>query len=163
MTLELPKDPSARRLHRRKAGEVKRALREVNNQVALLNHLIGAKVALRSYDLDCLDLLGIHGPLSPSELARRTGIHRATVTGILDRLERDGWVRRERDEEDRRAVVVRARPERSGDLARHYAEMSASMDEICGDYSAAELELLRDFLCRTAEAGRVAADGPGDR
>jgi MarR family len=40
----------------------------------------------------CLDLITRHGPLSPSAPARRAGLHPATMTGILDRLERGGWV-----------------------------------------------------------------------
>lgn len=142
---------------------VKRALREVNNQVAMLNYRVGARVRMRGLDLDCLDLISVHGPLSPSELARRSGIHRATVTGILDRLEDSGWVRRERDAADRRAVVVRARPERSGELIEHYASMNTSMDEICQEYSVGDLEMIEGFLRRTTQAGRTATEELGGR
>jgi DNA-binding MarR family transcriptional regulator len=56
--------------------------------------------------LECLDLIDRYGPLSPSALARRAGLHPATMTGVLDRLERDGWIVRERDPADRRGVLV---------------------------------------------------------
>jgi len=125
----------------------------------LLNHRVGANLDLKDVDLDCLDLIARHGPLSPSALARRAGLHPATMTGILDRLERGGWVVRERDQSDRRAVVVRALRDRNAELLRLYSGMNASMDRICAEYGDVELELLADFLRRTADAGRIATDG----
>src|SRR5689334_22038462 len=100
------------RPRRRRITEIKDAPRELNNQLSLLNYHVGARVELKDVDLDCLDLVARHGPLTPSAIARRAGLHPATMTGILDRLERGGWVSRERDPSDRRAVLVRARRER---------------------------------------------------
>lgn len=80
------------------------------------------------------------------------------MTGILDRLEGGGWVARDRDPTDRRAVVVRARRERGAELFRLYSGMNTSMDRICAGYTDAELELLADFLRRTTNAGRDATD-----
>jgi len=127
-------------------------------QLSLLNHRVGARLDLNDVDLDCLDLIARHGPVSPSTLARRAGLHPATMTGILDRLERSGWITRDRDPADRRAVVVRALRKRSAELVRLYSGMNASVDEICAGYGEAELELLASFLRRTAEAGRGATD-----
>ncbi len=109
-------------------------------------------------DLDCLELVNQHGPLSPSALARRAGLHPATVTGVLDRLERGGWLTRERDPNatDRRGVIVRALPHRNPELFALYAGMNTEMDQICARYSDTELELLADFLHRTVDAGRAA-------
>lgn len=137
---------------------IKESLRELRSQLSLLNHHVGARLELKDVDLDCLELINRHGPLSPSALARLAGLHPATMTGILDRLERGGWVARERDPGDRRAVVVRTRRERGAELFRLYAAMNTSMDEICAGYSDAELELLADFLRRTTDAGRDATD-----
>jgi DNA-binding MarR family transcriptional regulator len=143
---------------RRLTAAVKQALRDLHGELAVLNHRVGACLDLRDIDLDCLDLLARSGPLSPSALARRAGLHPATVTGILDRLERGGWVARERDPADRRAVVVRARHERNPELFGLYAGMNGAMDRICDGYGEAELELLADFLRRVADAGRTATD-----
>lgn len=151
-------EADAARRRRRLAGAIKESLRELSIQLSLLNHHVGARLEIRDVDLDCLDLVDRYGPLSPSALARRAGLHPATMTGILDRLERGGWVVRERDPADRRGVVVRPRRERGAELLQLYSGMNGAMDEILSGYGDAELELLRDFLHRTAEAGRTATD-----
>jgi DNA-binding MarR family transcriptional regulator len=143
---------------RRLTAAIRRSLRELSIQLSLLNHRVGAHLDLKDVDLDCLDLVARYGPLSPSALARRAGLHPATMTGILDRLERGGWVARDRDPADRRAVVVRARGDRIAEVVRLYSGMNTSMDEICAGYGDTELELLADFLRRTADAGRSATD-----
>jgi DNA-binding MarR family transcriptional regulator len=137
---------------------IRDALRELGIQLSLLNHRVGARLELKDVDLDCLDLIDRDGPLSPSELARRAGLHPATMTGILDRLERSGWVTRERDPDDRRAVRVRAPRKRNAELMRLYSGMSRSMNKILAGYEDSELELLADFLRRTTDAGRSATD-----
>src|SRR5437899_13094088 len=103
---------------RRLTASIKQSLRALSIQLSLLNHQVGARAGLNDVDLDCLDLVARHGPLSPSALAERAALHPATMTGILDRLERGGWVARERDPSDRRAVLVRALRDRNADLGR---------------------------------------------
>jgi DNA-binding MarR family transcriptional regulator len=137
---------------------IKGSLRELSNQLSLLNHHVGSRVDLKDVDLDCLELINRHGPMTPSDLARSAGLHPATMTGILDRLERAGWVVRERDPSDRRAVLVGVRRDRAGELFGLYAGMNAAMDELCASYSDEQLELLADFLRRTTDAGRDATE-----
>jgi DNA-binding MarR family transcriptional regulator len=151
-------DADATRRRRRLTTTIKESLRELSIQLSLLNHRVGAHLDLNDVDLDCLDLINRHGPISPSALARRAGLHPATMTGILDRLERGGWVTRERDPSDRRAVVVRTLRDRNAEVFRLYSGMNASMDQICAGYADTELELLAEFLRRTTNAGQTATD-----
>jgi len=149
-----------RKPHNRRglSAEIRQSLRELRLQLSLLNHRVGARLDLKDIDLDCLDLMARHGALSPSELARHAGMHPATMTGILDRLERGGWIGRDRDPSDRRAVVVRVKPQRAAEVIRLYSRMNASMDQICAGYDEKELEVLADFLQRATDAGRGATD-----
>jgi DNA-binding MarR family transcriptional regulator len=151
-------DADAWRRRRRLTTAIKQSLRELAIQLSMLNHQVVARLGLNDVDLNCLDLIARYGPLSPSALARRAGLHPATMTGILDRLERGGWVVRDRDPADRRAVMVSARREKNAEIARLYTGMNSSMDEICAGYAEAELEVLADFLRRTASAGQSATD-----
>jgi DNA-binding MarR family transcriptional regulator len=152
----------AARRRRRSAAAIGQSLRELASQLSLLNHQVGANLELRDVDIDCLELIDRQGPLSPSALARAAGLHPATITGILDRLERGGWIARERDPSDRRAILVRARRDRYADLLRLYSGMNRSMNQIYAGYSESELEAIADFLQRTAKAGQSATDELSD-
>jgi len=74
-----------------------------------------ADLALTPPQIHALLWLGEDGPLTMGELARRVAVTEKTVTGIVDRLERDGHLARERDPSDRR--VVRARLTAVGEAA----------------------------------------------
>ncbi|WP_280352580.1 MarR family transcriptional regulator [Nocardia abscessus] len=155
---------AAERQHRRLSNAVKEALRELSGQLAVLNRRFGSKVELKDADWTCLDLINRYGPLTPSALARRAALHPATLTGILDRLERGGWVARERDPAagDRRAVAIVALRERNQELYGLFAGMNGRMDHLCDGYSNAELELIADFLRRAAAAGHDSAEELAD-
>jgi DNA-binding MarR family transcriptional regulator len=157
----LPGDASAGPHRGRLSRAVKESLREVGAQLSLLNHSVGTRLDLKAADLECLDLIARYGPLSPSALARRAGLHPATLTGILDRLERGGWIDRGRDPADRRGVVVQAARGRGAEILRLYlvdSGMNTALDEICAGYDDQELEVLADFLHRTAAAAQAAAE-----
>jgi len=156
-----PGDGAGRRRARRASQQVKTSLRDASIQLALLNHQVSGHVDLKGSDLECLDLISRLGPLSPSALARRAGLHPATLTGILDRLERGGWISRARDPADRRGVLLHIERARGAELLGLYSGMNSAMDEICAGYGEADLELIAGFLRRTADAGRAAADELG--
>jgi len=153
--------PEDRRRWRRAVVDVQGALREMNSQLSLLNHRVGVRLALKDVDLECLDLIARNGPISPSALARLAGLHPATMTGVLDRLERDGWVARERDQRDRRAVTIVLRRERGGELYRLFGGMRAALDDICADLDQEQLTMIAGFLARVAEAGGREAEALG--
>ncbi|WP_233624484.1 MarR family winged helix-turn-helix transcriptional regulator [Actinoplanes sp. ATCC 53533] len=136
---------------------MKESLRLARNQLSVFSRQVATRLELKDADLDCLDLIDRAGPLSPTALARLTGLHPATMTGILDRLERGGWIIRERAESDRRAVQIRSLRNRQGELYGMLAGMNRSIDEICADYSDAELAVVADFLRRATDAGHAAA------
>jgi DNA-binding MarR family transcriptional regulator len=146
------------RRRQRAGAQTRESLRELRIQLALLNYRVGSQLDLKDVDLDCLDVLDVYGPLSPTALARHAGLHPATMTGVLDRLERGGWIARERDPSDRRAVVVRVVTDRYAELMRLYQGMNRSMNKILAHYSDSELEVIADFMRRTVEAGRNATD-----
>jgi DNA-binding MarR family transcriptional regulator len=148
----------AARARRRRIAQAKQSLRELRIELALLNHRVGERSRIKDADLDCLDLITRHGPISPTALARRAGVHLATLTGILDRLERGGWIARDRDERDRRAVLIRGLPDRQRELFRLYDGMNTALDEILDDYSDDQIDLIAGFLRRCTEAGQTAAD-----
>jgi DNA-binding MarR family transcriptional regulator len=150
-------EPMQKRGVRRRYAEIKQALRDLRIQLTAINQQVSGRVQIRDVDLDCLDVIDRAGPLSPSALAKQTGLHPATLTGILDRLERSGFAVRERAASDRRGVVVRVQRTRAAEIFRLYAEMNAAIDDICAGYEDHELAVIADFLNRTAQAGATVA------
>src|SRR5689334_7271316 len=98
----------AGRDRRRTVTAVLAGLRDLRTELAVYSHRVGARVELKDVDFDCLDVIARHGPLTPTALAARLGVHVATMTGILSRLEEGRWIRRVPVEGDRRAVRIQA-------------------------------------------------------
>ena len=156
-----PHEPGAAPRRGRLNLEVRESLRELGIQLSQLNQSVSARIDLKATDLGTLDLIGRYGPISPGALAKRAGMHPATMTGVLDRLERGGWIERGRDPSDRRGAVVQVARGRGAEILRLFlvdSGMNAAVDDICAGYDDAELQLLIDFLRRTADAGRAAAE-----
>jgi len=151
-------DPVSARERRRAVNAVKDGLRELRTQLAALNHRVGSEASLRDADLDTFDLVARHGPINPGALARLAGLHPATMTGVLDRLEAGDWIERTRDAADRRAISVRANPARTGDMLRLFAGMNQAMDAVCADFDDEQLATIQRFLARAAQAGRESAE-----
>lgn len=95
-------------------------------------------------DVSCLGALDKGGDLSIGELALATGLSRGgAITAAVDRLERAGFVRRRRDETDRRKVViVLVRDGAYARLAHPLDVLSRAYSEIIADFSPAEQEVL---------------------
>jgi DNA-binding MarR family transcriptional regulator len=149
---------STARRRRRLTARIKDGLRDLNVQLSLLSHQVGTHLDLRDADLECLDLVSRYGPIGPTALAKRAGVHPATLTGVLDRLERGGWVIRTPNPSDRRAILVRVVREKEAEVALLFAGLNTAMEDVCSDYQDAELVLIADFLLRTARAAHVATD-----
>ena len=77
------------------------------------------KLGINRTDLRCLNIVDNQGPMPAGRLAELSGLTTAAVTSVLDRLERAGYARRVRDQEDRRQVIVELTPlvaERAGPI-----------------------------------------------
>jgi DNA-binding MarR family transcriptional regulator len=107
-------------------------------------------VGVNPTDLGALCLLLLHGPAPAGRLAELTGLTTGAVTGVLDRLEKGGFVRREVDPADRRKVIVvpdAGRVDR--DLFPHFPSLQrAAAPQFYDDFSIAELGLISKFLSR---------------
>lgn len=84
--------------------------------------------------------------LTPAQIADRIGVTRATMTGLLDVLERDGLVKRRRHPSDRREIFVKLTPKGNGFLKKmlpdHFRRISAMMSQLTGSERKKLIELL---------------------
>lgn len=141
--------PSRRRADLRAA--LADAARRHSTATVLFHAAIAERLGLNATDHKAADLLRQRGPLSAGALAELTGLTTGAVTGIIDRLEAAGWVRRERDPADRRRVIVTLAL--SGDrlrkVERVFEPIGRALDAALDRYSDAELATLLDFMERT--------------
>jgi DNA-binding MarR family transcriptional regulator len=105
-------------------------------------------------DLGALCLLLLHGPAPAGRLAELTGLTTGAVTGVVDRLEKNGYVRREPDPADRRKVIVVADAARvDRELFPHFPSLKrAAAQQFYDDFTIGELELIAEFLSRLASS-----------
>ena len=131
-----------------------RMLRKVSAQSVLLSQAVADRLGMNPTDLEALDLLHLHGHLPAGRLAEQTGLTTGAITGVVDRLERAGYARREADSTDRRRVIVRAVADQAQrDIAPLYAAMAREMGELFSRYTDEELGVILDFLTRSHEVG----------
>jgi DNA-binding Lrp family transcriptional regulator len=111
-------------------------------------------VGLNPSDLGCLCLLLLHGPSPAGRLAELTGLTTGAVTGVIDRLERAGFVRRVLDPSDRRKViVVPDEPKVEQELLPRFAQLKrATSPGFYARYEEGELGAIDDFLSRLASS-----------
>jgi DNA-binding MarR family transcriptional regulator len=121
----------------------------------LHSQAVARHAGLSSTDLECLDLILMGGPATAGQIGQRTGLTSGAVTGLVDRLEAQGFVRRGADPNDRRKVVVEARPERMSDLHALVQPLDQSFSEFLKGYDDAFLAQVADFLDK-AEAVAMA-------
>ena len=116
----------------------------------LLHSVIAEELGLHATDLRALWLLG-EAPRTAGELAEELGLTSASITALVDRLERNGYVARQRDSKDRRKVTIQADPERLCEVDSHYRAQNLEMTKVLDAYSEAEFVTIIDFLARTAD------------
>ena len=110
-------------------------------------------LSLAPTDLVCMCLLQLNGPATPGWLAEMTGLTTGAITGMIDRLERAGYVHREPDPEDRRRVIVKPDLRRwDRDLQRNAPNRAPASLAFLRDYSPAQLRATRRFVADLATA-----------
>jgi DNA-binding MarR family transcriptional regulator len=115
----------------------------------IFSHAVAERAGMNSTDMECLDLLILMGPMPAGQLAELTGLTTGAITGVIDRLEKAGYARRERDPNDRRRVIVQPLREKAErEIGPHFGPMAHAMAELFARYRDEELALILDFATR---------------
>jgi DNA-binding MarR family transcriptional regulator len=132
--------------------ELEHAVRRSSALGVLFGQTVAGRVGISSSDLECLDFLNLEGRVTAGRLAEVTGLTTGAITGVVDRLEKAGFVRRERDASDRRKVFITIVPENIAKVGKFYAHMQRAVLKDWEGYSDGELKLLLRFMtqgCKT--------------
>ncbi|TYL94007.1 MarR family transcriptional regulator [Bradyrhizobium rifense] len=125
--------------------EVEEAMRRSSAQGVLYGQTVANVAGIANSDLECMDILYLEGRVTAGRLAEVTGLTTGAITGVVDRLEKAGLVRRERDETDRRKVFIAVVPEKAMKIGELYVPMQQAMEKVWSAYSDEELRLLLRF------------------
>ena len=125
--------------------ELEEAMRRSSAQGVIFGQTVANVAGISGSDLECLDFLNLEGRVTAGRLAEVTGLTTGAITGVIDRLEKAGFVRRERDETDRRKVFIAIVPDSVAQIGRFYVPMQQAMHKLWSTYSEAELQLLLRF------------------
>src|ERR1700730_13164938 len=125
--------------------ELEHAMRRTSGLGAIFSQAVADSAGISSSDLECLDFLNLEGRVTAGRLAEVTGLTTGAITGVVDRLEKAGFVRRERDDNDRRKVFIAIVPENTARLGKLYQHMQRAILKDWESYSDAELRLLLRF------------------
>ncbi len=125
--------------------------RRHSTATVLLHHAIAERLGLGPTDHKCLDLLHERGSMSGSELAAITGLTSGAVTGVVNRLERAGHVRREPDPHDRRKQILRPAPTGVREVAELFDRLRADAAGLVEGFDEHQLAAIAEFLSRGIE------------
>src|ERR1700722_19464525 len=149
------RNPGVSAERRRLEGEFLLAVRRAGSIMQLLGQVSADRIGINATDLNCLNLVALTGHMTAGDLARQTGLSTASITGVLDRLEEGGFVRRVRDPHDRRRVIV----ELGGgpglrEVGATFGPVVKAWRATAADYSDDELRLLLEFQGKLEEIMR---------
>jgi DNA-binding MarR family transcriptional regulator len=148
-TLDGPAAPTGRRAEL--LAQLETAGRAQSAATVMFHTAVAARQGLSATEEKALDLLERHGPLTAGELARHSGLAPASVTGLINRLERKGFARRVPNPNDRRSVLVEIdRDQIYASMAPLFADWVRSLQEMYAGYTDQQLELILNFLNEAA-------------
>ncbi len=116
--------------------------------VALFYETLARAAGMTAAESRCLSVVSREGTVTPGELARESGLTTGAITGIVDRLEKAGLVRREQNPADRRSVLVHAVPNAGPEavLRPAYAALRSDMAALRDSFTLEEQCVINRYL-----------------
>jgi DNA-binding MarR family transcriptional regulator len=125
--------------------------REMSTETILFHQAVADTVGLYITDHQCVHFIHRYGAMPAGSLAELTGLTTGAVTGIIDRLEEAGYVKRTNDPNDRRRTIVV--PTRNKKLERKlemiFTPLHEKMHKLMSSYSDSELTSLLDAMTKS--------------
>lgn len=126
--------------------KILKLLKQIGNTIKQM-----MKYECKEYDITgpqgmLMGILAHYGEMKVSDLSQKLGLSNSTVSGILDRLEKQGLVERIRSKEDRRVVYVSVTPEFKEKFQRHFKEAERKFEELISRASQEDLNKIIEGL-----------------
>lgn len=127
--------------------ELSQSMQRGGTLTVLHTNAIARQIGISATEFESMDIINRHQPMSAGHLAMRCGLTTGAITGIIDRLERAGLVKRVQDPKDRRRVFLKpiANKEKKDKIRCLYQPMSQAFYEVMEDLSAEQVQFLIDI------------------
>lgn len=132
--------------------------RAVSTASIMFHSVVSARQGLSTTEEKAIELLMRFGAMTAGELAERAGLAPASVTGLVDRLERKGFARRAPDEADKRRVRIEVDPGALAKFAPLFRDFVTRLHAMYEGYSDDELRLIVRYMREVAEVQRAATE-----
>ena len=130
---------------------VGRLVRRHSTAAVLFHHAVAERLGLGPTDHKCLDLLRERGAMTGSELAAITGLTTGAITGVVARLERAGYLRREPDPHDGRKQILYPAKEQLRDIQQVFDPIREDVVLLLKGFDNHQLTAVAEFLARTSD------------
>lgn len=123
--------------------------REFSTAVVLFQEALASKLGLNATDYRCMELILRKSSMTAKALAEEVHLTTGAITGILDHLEKAGYVERLENPKDRRSIIINALitnkqlRQKTGSIMDSYR---AAMAELFKRYNAGQTDAIVDFL-----------------
>ncbi|AJP70780.1 hypothetical protein TS85_01515 [Sphingomonas hengshuiensis] len=117
----------------------------------LFQEAAARRLDLTATQLECFQLVRNEGPLTASELARETGLTRASLSVIVDKLAARAFLSREQDPADRRRWILKSDPEAIATVDAIYVDHVKRTTALLDEYGDDELDAALRFMARLTE------------
>jgi DNA-binding MarR family transcriptional regulator len=136
---------------------MEQATKTLSGQNLAVSQAVAERLGINVSDLECLTLARAAGDsgVTAGDLAAATHLTSGAITGVIDRLERAGLVRRDRDAGDRRKVIVRPTACTEKQVPPLFEPIHRAMTAMWASYSDEQLELILDFLTKCRDVLRT--------
>jgi DNA-binding MarR family transcriptional regulator len=127
--------------------------RDMSTETIMFHQNVADALGLHITDHKCLDLIRQYGAMPAGRLAELTGLTTGAITGIIDRLEKAGYVRRANDPKDRRRTIVEPTQNKKWErkIEAIFIPLHERMHKLLSSYSESELDFLLDVSTKTVE------------
>jgi DNA-binding MarR family transcriptional regulator len=130
--------------------------REMSTETIMFHQAVADALGLHITDHKCLDLIRQYGAMPAGKLGDMTGLTTGAVTGVIDRLEKAGYVRRANDPKDRRRTIVEPAQNKKWErkIEGIFMPLHEVMRKLLSSYSDSELTFLLDAMTKFIELTR---------
>jgi len=137
-------------------SELAQELRQLKGLSASFVRAAAARSGVTVTDMEVIESLTSSGPMTAGQLADLTGLTTGAITGMLNRLEEAGLVRRERDPKDGRRVIVRINPDTDQirGFGPSFDAIGKALEEKIARYTDEQIAFLMEFLKRSNAVSR---------